>query len=492
MFRLEMYSKLFLYFLLLLSTSAFSNEEVLLQAEYLIFGERSPVINNMKLKVREGNGSAKFFFTQLSINNKYINNDTKKNLVEEVLLAAESGLPEAISFIHTENYLDVLSQVYPELQPKVMLLREKNDLLLGHDYVHLNRDTIHSELDRLIEAGNAQAIYLKGITYYRGKQVERSFKKSWDLLEHAAALGNGNAACFLSRNHGAGIGRGNSSVPALSKEREEELFWIAINDNNPECNYHRGLGYYTNYSNNEARKPALDSYLAAAKAGHLQAMFNLAGHYLDQGEDKSNFIDALHWLEKADYLNHPKAWSHIVKTYSIHPGNKIDLSEMMSRHKASNQNNRVAEMYEKGVGVSKDLAQAWFYYDLAGNKYEASRLKDHMPPNIVEENSIESKSNKKSFPVLQFMLLVSICIFIYYIAISIDLISSHDVGVEDRVVINNSRGLQLHHVMTVHTAKIEINKGNYEEAKLILSEYLKDEPLDAEAQKLFEIAVKWS
>ena len=501
-----MYPRLIFLIFLLLSIPAYSDESILLKAEYLILGQNTPAINNLKLMQKEADASAKFIFTVLSFDRKYReefkNGKQRRFFTEEILIAAEAGLPQAISYVHSRKYQYAIREAYPEFRARVeLILAQKNGPIATHPYVHVNTDTVHTELDKLVTAGNTQAMYLKGMALSLGLYIDEDAKAGWNLLQQATELGNGNSACQLSENV-----RLIRNYQTLSEEKKNEYFRIAIGDDEPHCNYLYGNGYYHNYSKIEDRVPAFPFLQAAAEAGHVDAMFRLAQHYISTGKDFEKYINAIEWLDKADYLKHPNAWTFILRTYSEVPAKNVDISGLMERYIAENQNERVALMFEKGMGVNQDYHLAHQYYLRANKNTEARRILRLMPPVEVSDKSDNSTDIEKPFPLLQMMFVGVVSILAIY-SVFRDKDSNPEKDkykrnkeeqvvieqpVELEVDVNNSRGRQLHNVMTIQIAKKEIEKGNYEEAKLILSEYLRDIPLDDEAQKLFEIAVKWS
>lgn len=140
-------------------------------------------------------------------------------------------------------------------------------------------------------------------------------------------------------------------------------------------------------------------YLKAAELGHIQAMVQLAGIYLN---GSSNQQDALVWYKKAANLGDRDALYQLGLLSETGVATKLDYADAMHYYEqASSKGNlsaklALARMYQYGLGVTKDPQKARdIYQELAAldNAYAQYQLAmyyaegasgQHMPPDAIK------------------------------------------------------------------------------------------------------------
>lgn len=200
---------------------------------------------------------------------------------------------------------------------------------LGYIYLSNYYDTTTrlSKTERLFKranAGEAKAQNTIGTYYETGQNVERNLDTAISWYKKAAAqdyaLAQLNLAVIEYRNK-----RYESAYPWFEK---------AANLGNAEAQVFLGNIHENGNGLNIDHKKAMSSYEKAALNGHHTGEFNFARLLY---KDK-NYKEAIHWYKKASDQNMPEA------------------------------HNNLASMYEKGLGVEKDLLTAGSLYKKAANQ----------------------------------------------------------------------------------------------------------------------------
>jgi enhanced entry protein EnhC len=154
----------------------------------------------------------------------------------------------------------------------------------------------------------------------------------------------------------------------------------AASNNDATALYNAGLVYEQgkNYPVDLIR--ASELYLKAANAGHVKAMVQLAGIYLNSSTEQQK---ALVWYKKAAVLGDRDALYQLALLYETGVGTKIDYAEAINYYQQASQKGNVnaklalARMYQYGLGVAKNPEQAHTLYkemSELGNAYAQYQL----------------------------------------------------------------------------------------------------------------------
>ncbi len=128
--------------------------------------------------------------------------------------------------------------------------------------------------------------------------------------------------------------------------------------------FNAGLVYETGKGRAVDIEKAKDLYLHAAEQGHIQAMVQLAGIYLNSDDQKQ----ALSWYKKAAELGDRDAMYQLGLLSETGVAAKLDYADAVKYYQqASDKGNAnaklaLARMYQYGLGITKDLKQALAIY----------------------------------------------------------------------------------------------------------------------------------
>lgn len=162
--------------------------------------------------------------------------------------------------------------------------------------------------------------------------------------------------------------------PALAKYELAAKAGDAVGQFNAGLVYEKGKGRPVNV------EKATDLYLRAAEQGHVQAMVQLAGIYLNSASSEQK---ALSWYKKAAILGDRDALYQLGLLSETGVATKLDYADAIKYYQQSaekgnaNAKLALARMYQYGLGVTKDLNQALvFYKELAAmdNAYAQYQL----------------------------------------------------------------------------------------------------------------------
>lgn len=159
-----------------------------------------------------------------------------------------------------------------------------------------------------------------------------------------------------------------------------EAYQRAAASSDPTGLFNEGLVYEQGKRYSVDLAKASQLYLKAAERGHIQAMVQLAGIYLN---GSTNQKDALVWYKKAASLGDRDALYQLGLLSETGVATKLDYADAMDYYQqASNKGNlsaklALARMYQYGLGVTKDPQKALdIYKELAAldNAYAQYQL----------------------------------------------------------------------------------------------------------------------
>ena len=227
--------------------------------------------------------------------------------------------------------------------------------------------------------GNAKAQYALGSLYERGEGVEKNLYEAEKWYREAAGQKDVDAAAALLVLYERGDG-------AIKDERELQrlyenllaLFAIRTGYDDTKAQYCLGFMYEKGLGGKKDLSEAKIQYLSAAQGGNAQAQYTLGSLY-ERGEGfEKNIEEAEKWYLKAACGGEIKATYALVSLYArgwlTKENQRSDeyVKALLPISKAIRQRSANAEtkyyfglMNEKGLGVQKDINEAFRYYEEA-------------------------------------------------------------------------------------------------------------------------------
>ena len=311
------------------------------------------------------------------------------------LKSANQGHPPAMSNIahcYTSGY-GVLKDYDKALSwlrkgEKLNLLRALHGL--GNAYtngfgVPLNDSIAHKYYNKAADLGYRGSYWSLGSQYYAGNGVEKDLEKAKWWYEKGAKKGDSDCLNSLGTMYQNGIG------VEKNYNKARTYYLDAIDLNNSFSMNNLGILYELKDGFDDINK-AREFYEQSAKIGYNTAIVNLARFYKQsKGGLKSNGPNALKWYKEAykheRALNYNFSAASIAKLY--HEGSKYvkpnkllaaKWLEIASYSGSSESMEKLAHLYESGIGVEKDLelSELW----KANSKVKGKKYK--IP--LIDEN----------------------------------------------------------------------------------------------------------
>ena len=273
-----------------------------------------------------------------------------------------------------------------------------------------NKDNLYW-LQKAAEQGEAQALFNLGISYHRGdinnkidiaksnelfrKSAEAGYEEAYSRMAIIYLEGEGVeknikiakywAWCdFANRS---GKNRNNSILLHLLDHDDIKadncVNYKKITEEAAEAGERDAIDFLAVISNNAGEKEkALALWLKATDLKHPKSMYNLARHYMKEGD----YAHALPLLNEASKS-----------------GNELAFSGL-------------ALFYYKGLGVNKDLKKSWYYLEKALNKGDAgarylfaciclkNEFQDFLPDNVMRGmRYMEQAASDNYQPAMEFL-----------------------------------------------------------------------------------------
>ncbi|MBQ9873489.1 MAG: sel1 repeat family protein [Thermoguttaceae bacterium] len=230
------------------------------------------------------------------------------------------------------------------------------------------------EAERLLrkaaEAGNPDAIF------HLALQTKKEDPKFEQFLA-AAESGSSEAANVVGRHYRYG----SLYFDEINPDEEKALQWLRKAADGGNVNAMEELGaYYWTEAEKRDFEEGLKWYCLAAEAGRVDAMGTLCDAYEEGELTKFDLNEAIKWLQKAADANEDQS-AFILGFFALVgiPGVEKNVNAGIENlEKARSLGNGSAsallgELYERGIGVDRDLARAIDYYQ------EAYRVGEYAP-----------------------------------------------------------------------------------------------------------------
>lgn len=227
------------------------------------------------------------------------------------------------------------------------------------------------------EAGDAQAMYDLGNSYFNADGVVQNYEKAKYWYEKAVEKGNTDAMLNLGFMYERGSG-----VPA-DMQKAIELYTVAAEAGDAQAQYNLAYYYYNTEDGKRDYKKAYHWYSECAKQGNAAAVNTLGlmylnGHYVGKDEDKA----AQYFFEAAEKGN-VYAYCNLGDCYVNGWGTDVDILEAEKCYKiaadkdyASAQCN-LGDLYNYNEQLKDKRMDMWTYYFSAaenGSVYAIYRL----------------------------------------------------------------------------------------------------------------------
>ncbi len=219
-----------------------------------------------------------------------------------------------------------------------------------------------SQLEKLAKAGNAEAQYAYGSSFW-------SIQQAYPWMEQAAKQGHFFAKCWL--------------ILLEPKEHEKEIKNVFTelkeksDKGNAEAQFFLGLFYNNGIGTLKDEKKAFTLYQKSAEQGHVVAQCNLGLCYVNGIGTSKDTKKAFFWFQKAAEQGAADAQHYLGFCYMNGEGTtKDEQKAFFWTQKSAEQGNAVAQCnwgfhYKNGIGTVKDAQKAFAWYLKAAEQGEA-------------------------------------------------------------------------------------------------------------------------
>ena len=226
----------------------------------------------------------------------------------------------------------------------------------------INEDNIEEGEKKLLEAanlGSTEAKFYLGM-FYTIEKEDREASLYW--TKQAVDEGNADAALLLVSSY--------INEDGEYSNKEEALYWLqkACDLGNAEAQFYLGQIYGEGEIVKADHDKALQLIMLSAKNGYDEAQYELGEEYLSGDILEKNKEQAIYWLTKAAEQNYQAAKLALANIY-CEDGNPdgVNMIIALAEEEYWFAQNQLAEMYEKGIYVEKDLEKAKYWKELAGD-----------------------------------------------------------------------------------------------------------------------------
>ena len=260
----------------------------------------------------------------------------------------------------------------------------------------------------LAEQGNAHAQFDLGVMYERGLGVEQDYAEAMKWYRKAADQGDAHGQHGIAKLYSIGDGVPQDYVEAMKWDRK------AADQGYANAQFTLGVNYYAGRGSQQDYGEALKLWRKAADQGDSSAQYWLGRIYKAGLGVPQDYPEAMKWfLKAADQGDAGAQFELGVIYFTGNYGLKVDNTENLGSldgtnwvtpndyvdaakwfRKAADQGDAYAQsdlgqMYEKGLGVGQDLAEAYFWYGLAKKQ---SPIPDEVIMKIEEQLTAKQRA----------------------------------------------------------------------------------------------------
>lgn len=343
---------------------------------------------------------------QFSWDTSVITPNDKVYQAEQMLARGQASeaisLLEAVAESNHPRALLILGNYYSDNDTEKAQEYYKRAADLGYDEANSlvgtpENNMSQNDISKTAAHDSTELLYWKAIHNQFYSSFTRHRKRVIDYFEEAAK--KGHEASFVHLKY-----KGMKSYDAESWLKKE------ANNNNTEAQYILGIGYrrgkwitrksdFDKYRCDKAAKPWLEE---AANNGHIPAQYELgcwyASHYgtvtllfgVQGYEPKSDYENAMIWINKAAESNFPDALLRLGNIYSTGSLGMKKIPETAFKYylKAAEYGlekaqYEVGDRYHHGIGIEQDIAKAIEWYKKSQSYYQSRDALEEL--GIIEE-----------------------------------------------------------------------------------------------------------
>jgi TPR repeat protein len=323
----------------------------------------------------EGNAEAELRMNKILAENDETSN--RPSPFEAAVSAAERGSPRAqlaLGFKYEQGlgvskdvaealrwYREAASQGNAEAEVRISRLEGRSGQVVS-------RPSPFDEMKRAAEQGDSEAQRALGFKYERGLGVESDLSLALEWYEKAASQGNPTAKLRMNM------------LLAENREPVEQLTSLEISqrsaaEGDPEAQFLLALRYEQARGIPTDLGEALHWYEEAASQGHAAAQLRITSILADQGRMEE--ADFFAWAKREASGGESEAQYAVAQRYEAGNGVEKDLDQaLIWYHSAADGGSAKAqralgEMYDEGRGVEQDSDEALRWYEKAANQGNA-------------------------------------------------------------------------------------------------------------------------
>ncbi|KAG0012454.1 hypothetical protein BGZ80_011733 [Entomortierella chlamydospora] len=212
--------------------------------------------------------------------------------------------------------------------------------------------------------------YVRGLSYYKGKDIPKDYQKARDFFLLAANQGHIGAQYILGCMYQNGYGVTRDCIEAM------EWYEMSAEQGCANSQYSLGQMYDCGYGIGKDRYKAMEWYQRSANQGYAMAQFCLGDLYYTC-EDIINYPKALEWYQKSADQGNAKAQNGLGNLYFNGQGVTYDFFKGLKWYRKSAVQGysaaqcKLADIFYNGIGVTTDYAKALELYQKAAEQGHA-------------------------------------------------------------------------------------------------------------------------
>lgn len=218
---------------------------------------------------------------------------------------------------------------------------------------------------------HVEAMFLVGMSYYYGIDVEQNYSKAFKWIKKAAKQKHIDASYYVGDMYLSGYG--------TNVHYDKALKWLVRAATKGQSDAERTLGMMYEYGRGVSvdERKAKKWYKKAAKSGDALAQYAIAELYYYGSGITQDYEKAYKWYERAAGQGHAEAQFSLGFLLKNGLGVEVHHKKALQwyRHAAMQGSNNaridIADMYENGLGVEQSGKEAVKWYKLAAEDGDA-------------------------------------------------------------------------------------------------------------------------
>ncbi len=246
-------------------------------------------------------------------------------------------------------------------------------------YTPIPSRDIDAEKTRALAEKDAKTMYVLGMMYKDGRNVDTDYVQSLDWFKKAAEIGSSDAMVEVAKIYCL-----DQEYTGVEKNADLAKKWIeeAVSRNNPKALYTTGLMYEEGFPYDKSYEEAFRYYKLAANKGVLNAYVKLYIAYQYAKGTDFDLKKAIYWLRRIQ----TEAPDGKVKDYAKEmlsdiyfelglkeqdPALKFKLFNLAWSNGNRYAIEAIGDMFQAGVGVKQSYSSAVVAYETAAKDYES-------------------------------------------------------------------------------------------------------------------------